>query len=219
MRAIDISHHTGEITSQQARALRDEHNVTRVVVGLQNTTIARQQMQVLTDAGLELHAYVYLYFGRNVIQQTAQPLAKVTEFPIERVWLDAEDMTSGMKPFRIAAQLLLAEREVNRAGRKPGIYTRRSWWNHYMKEMPTFNHLPLWAAWWNGRADYEGFRFFGGWTELAMKQYAADSMELGVRADLNVYEPAAVPHEHAGLLTGLDEIQRIAAGLRAQVAA
>ncbi|MEE8337548.1 MAG: hypothetical protein V3R95_05765 [Dehalococcoidia bacterium] len=54
-RAIDISVYTGEVTAEQARSLRDGHGVTRAIVGLQNTAIARQQLQVLGDAGLELH--------------------------------------------------------------------------------------------------------------------------------------------------------------------
>lgn len=192
MRAIDISHHTGPVTVEQAEALRDDHRVTRAIVGLQRPAIFRQQLQVLGDAGMELDVYIYLYFRTNVLKRVQTVLEQVAGFSIRRVWLDAEDTTAAMPAFRIAAQLQLAMEAVLDARRSPGIYTARWWWPQYMDGSTEFSGLPLWAAQWDKQETLAGFRPFGGWTMPEMKQFVGDSSEwAGVHADLNVYRAAS----------------------------
>ena len=183
--AVDVSHWSGEITEQQMACLR-ERGVRRVIAGTQRRAIARQQLEAAVAAGLEVEAYVYLYLRANVARRVQAALETVEGLPVRRLWLDAEDTTSGLTPEQMVERLRQARAAC---GEFPaGIYTGGWWWRPYTADSRAFADLPLWHARYDDRPTLDGFRPFGGWERPAMKQYAHNVDRCGVTVDLNWYE-------------------------------
>lgn len=196
--AIDISNYSGPISAAQAGALV-EAGVRRVIVGTQAPgapyppCALTQQIPALLDAGIEVHAYVYLWLADDCGEQVRAALDLVAPWR-ERLgwlWLDVEDTTAtALTP---AERLDAVRAAIEAAGTMPvGIYTARWFWRGAMADTTACAALPLWVAEYDSRADLD-FPSFGGWTGAAMKQYAADATVAGVPCvDLDWYE-AAVP--------------------------
>ncbi len=196
--AIDVSNYSGPISSTQARALVAA-GVRRVVVGTQAPRApyppcaVGQQIPALLDAGVEVHAYVYLWLAEDGAAQVRAALDLVAPWRerLGGIWLDVEDTTAtALSP----AERLDGVRTATAAAEPMpvGIYTARWFWREAMADTTACAGLPLWVAEYDGRADL-AFPAFGGWTVAAMKQYAADATVAGVpRVDLDWYE-ADVP--------------------------
>jgi len=205
MTALDVSHHSGSLQLQKLRAARDA-GVTRLVVGTQDHAIARQQAGVALMLGLEVQAYVYLYFATNTAERVRRDLPLLKSIGATRYWLDAEDAPPGMTQDEKVAGLRAAVEAAAAAGVPYGIYTARWWWTQHAGNTPEFAHLPLWTAQWDGQADLRVFTAYGGWKSLAMKQYRpATPAEVkaggvwfpdqatGIWCDVNVYAEAPAP--------------------------
>ena len=87
--AIDVSHWTGEVTTQQMECLA-RRGVRRVIVCAQRREVARQQLATAVAAGLEVEGYVYLYLRADVTGRVHRALETLAGFPVRRLWLDAE---------------------------------------------------------------------------------------------------------------------------------
>ena len=185
--AIDISHWTGEVTTQQMQCLA-RRGVRRVSVGAQRRAVARQQLATAVAAGLEVEAYVYLYLRSDVAQRVRAALETVDGFRVRRLWLDAEDTTSGLSAAEVVERL---QRARNACGDFPaGIYTGAWWWRPRTGDSSAFSDPPLWVAQYDGRRSLDGVPGFGGWRRPRMKQYAANAQLCGVHLDLNWYADA-----------------------------
>ena len=157
-----------------------------VVVGTQQRAIARRQLRTALAAGLEVEAYVYLTLRADVAQLVRAARETVDGFPVRRLWLDAEDTTSGLPPAAVVERL---QRARDACGDMPaGIYTGGWWWTPYTAGSRAFSDLPLWTAQYDGRRRLDTVRPYGGWTRPAMKQYAQNTTRCGVLVDLNWYE-------------------------------
>ena len=201
--AIDVSNYSGPIAAAQARDLVAA-GVRRVVVGTQYPAppfprgVAHEQIPALLEAGLQVHAYVYLWLAEDGGAQVEAALARLEPWRahLGRLWLDVEDTTATMLT---ATQRLAAVRAAIDAARgmPVGIYTARWYWQGAMADTTACAALPLWVAQYDGRAD-PSFAPFGGWTAASMKQYAEDVTLAGVpKVDLNWYAAAARPLSEA----------------------
>ena len=184
-RAIDISNYTGAPIAEQFRTARIDGNYRRVIVGTQDEAICRGQVMAAVAAGLETEAYVYLRFDRDPAQQVEAALAVLAGLPAGRLWLDCEDDTASALTEQETIYFIA---NAYTACRLPsGIYTRRDWWERQTGDTHDFAGLPLWNATNDGAGDLSFPQPYGGWTAVAMEQFAFDRDVAGFNADLNVY--------------------------------
>lgn len=229
--ALDVSHWSGELTEARLRAAQ-RAGMTRLVVGTQNHAVARQQAGVARSLGVEVQAYVYLYFAANPAERVRRDLPLLREIGATRYWLDAEDVVAGMRQDAYVQDLHSA---VAAAGAIPtGIYTARWWWVPYTGNSTAFAHLPLWTAQYDGKADLSAVMLYGGWKSAAMKQYRPHASHgdpkdgawfpdqaTGVWCDVNVYAAAVLTAEQRRLVDwlGTAEGRALSAATRAMVLA
>lgn len=165
----------------------------------------RQHLDVLHAAGgIEVEAYVYLYWGQSPWGQT--PLDRVRaavvmgQGRIRRLWLDAEDSTN---PYR-EDQLLECVEFLRSIGMATGIYTGRWWWVPRTGNSTAFAQLPLWHAAYTSELDppdvklipqsFSGFQPYGGWQTPAIWQWQGTTKLCGHEVDLNaIPQPPAAP--------------------------
>lgn len=191
LNAVDMSRWGGELTADEARALRDA-GVRLVIVGTGNAAgagqWARQQAQAALGAGMAVDAYIYLYFAGDPRNQVRDALDTLAGLQIRRWWLDAEDVES--EELTVAqrhAFLSAAVAEVERVMLvSPGIYTGGWWWKTRMANSGVFSLLPLWNSWYDGDPDIDGLPY-GGWTadDVAIEQYQGTTVLCGQSVDLN----------------------------------
>ncbi|MEI6136062.1 MAG: GH25 family lysozyme [Chloroflexota bacterium] len=191
--AIDVSNFTGPIDAARASALHAA-GVRRAVVGTQYpgapypAGCAHLQIPALLDAGIEVQAYVYLWFAEDASAQVRAALDVIVPWRdrIARLWIDVEDESGTLDA---AARVDVVARAVATCGAMPtGIYTAAWFWRSRMDDATAFAALPLWAAQYDGGANLE-VSAFGGWACAAMKQYDGDATLAGLsHLDLDWYE-------------------------------
>jgi GH25 family lysozyme M1 (1,4-beta-N-acetylmuramidase) len=201
--SIDISNWTGFLTDQHIRCLK-QHGIRYAVVraslepGMQRHEITRQQLDVLTAAGIETGVYLWCYGGWSPEQTVIDTVALLDGRPARWFWLDVEDEGDPVDAPWIAA----AVGEIQRQGREPGIYTGAWYWQdrRYLNGETGFAHLPLWSAVYDSVPDLTVWKPYGGWQRLTGKQYAGSGMQAlcGLSCDLNVFDervltPAPAP--------------------------
>jgi GH25 family lysozyme M1 (1,4-beta-N-acetylmuramidase) len=195
--AIDVSHWSGEISKAKFSAAK-AGGVSRVVVSLNNLDLARRQLEAAASAGLEVQAYIYLYFAQDVAARVRSCLGVIGGLGVEHVWLDCEDEKHTLTPHQLNARIEDAILAVG-PPYTAGIYTAAWWWKKHMGILAGQTRLPLWDAFWDGEADLDAPRY-GGWTRAAMSQYRADTTFAGIWCDLNAYEkPVAAAQPVSGL--------------------
>jgi hypothetical protein len=177
--AVDVSHWSGTVAESEVACWWDS-GVRHVITGTQIADITTQQLQTAVDAGMTVDAYVMLYWDYDIGNQVENALAMTAAYPIQRLWLDAEQPPGG----RSAAQLIQKVQEgVDACGAQPcGIYTRKVWWRDYVGNTAAFSHMPIWYAYYNGRDDFDDWYDpsywyegpFGGWDDPTGKQYDSD---------------------------------------------
>ncbi|MFA7248279.1 MAG: GH25 family lysozyme [Dehalococcoidia bacterium] len=217
--AIDVSNFTGPIEGPQAAALRAA-GVRRAVVGTQYPQppypagCAHLQIPALLEAGIEVEAYVYLWFGDDPARQVQDARDAIAPWRdrVRRLWIDVEDESAPLDQDTRAERLRVA---IEACGTMPaGIYTAAWYWRPFMGDTRAFSSLPLWAAQYDGGPDVL-VAPFGGWTSAAMKQYAADVSIAGLsRVDLDWFEASPTPlteaefgFAFAALYRGMDGAQ------------
>jgi len=126
-------------------------------------------------------------------------------YDLKYVVVDVENTYVGtMSPANRVQRIAEAVQRARNYGFWPAIYTRNqgvnTWWNTYTGNSTDFSDLPLWGSYpevtsanFKDHLDLDGgspYIPFGGWTTRAGKQYQLDSTIMGVRVDLNVWDPA-----------------------------
>lgn len=185
--AVDMSHWGGTLTDDEAACLA-RYGYRRVIV---NTSggLTVQQAETARRHGLDVQAYVYLYWLgdiRHQVLRAVQTARDVADF----LWLDAEEDPGGMTP----ANVVFLLRDAVAACTMPcGIYTRRSWWRAHTGDSREFSRLPLWDAYYDGVPSFVYWTPYGGWARPAMKQYGGTQLVCGQSVDVNYYEEVDVP--------------------------
>lgn len=198
MLAVDLSNYTngdGTLTAEQAQALVSA-GVRRAVVQLVSPNIIahRQQIPVLLAAGIDVQAYVYVWFSEGeqfVRDRVAWACSELSGYPqVTQVWLDCEQTDQDSPPFDYKNApttdiIKAAVDTVEVRGYKAGIYSAKWWWGAGTTDSTAFSHLPLWDALYDGQQTL-GAPGYGGWATQTMKQYAGTSTLAGVSGiDLN----------------------------------
>lgn len=174
--AVDISHWTGTIDRDDVNCMYD-HGVRHVITGTLNPAVTTNQLQMAIDGGMTVDAYVMLYWNGDITWQVQNALTLIAPYPVQRLWLDAEQPRGSYSRSQIVAKI---QEAVNACGSMPcGIYTRKVWWQDNTGDSIAFSHLPIWYAyyqygatfddWYGPAAWYEGP--FGGWIDPTAKQY------------------------------------------------
>ena len=189
---VDFSEHGGPLNLVTVNCWKGQ-GVTHAVV--QYSSRMRQHLDVLHEAGgIEVEAYVYLYWGLSPWGQTPQDRVRsaltMSRGKISRLWLDAEDSTH---PYQ-EDQLLECVEICNQANMPCGIYTGRWWWIPNTGNSKTFAHLPLWHAEYFPSApqDFSGFKTYGGWSRPTIWQWAGTVELCGHSVDFNAIEDEVV---------------------------
>lgn len=203
-RGVDVSNHQNGIFQATFEAMKAE-GVEVVICGTDGTPAAPltypAQVRNARAAGLEVEAYVYLYFGEgsavfDVAGRTNEKLDLIDSVGgVRRVWLDCEDTKNALGPAMILGLIDAARLAVEARGYEVGIYTGGWWWVPRTGNSVRFAHLPLWVAQYDRIADVDQVALFGGWPRAFRKQYADDGTAGGLSPiDLNVErDPDAVP--------------------------
>ena len=169
---------------------------------------AHHQIPALLAPGLEVEAYVYLWFSGDAGEQAREALEVIRPWRarIDRLWIDVEDEAGSLDA---GARIASVRAAVEACGEMPaGIYTAAWYWQPCMDDTAAFAALPLWAAQYDGRADLE-VTPFGGWARAAMKQYAAEVALGGLpRVDLNWYEGVPEPLREEEFVTAFASLYR-----------
>jgi hypothetical protein len=188
---VDVSFWSEELTDAEVACFWDE-GVRHVIVGTQSPRIARQQLAMAYAGGMTVDLYVYLNWERDVVAEVQAALALANEFPVGRLWLDAEDEPDGRNADELATQL---QQALDACGAFPcGIYTAEWWWTPAMDGSTAFASHPLWYAHYDDNpsvATWPG-QSFGGWSEPAGKQFN-ETYVCGVHLDVNTIERLTAP--------------------------
>ena len=189
--AVDIS--TSRLTAEACACLR-EQGYGRIIVGIRqdNFALTRHNLQVAHGEGFETEAYVYLWWGGDTYQRTAAGCELVAPFA-SFLHIDCEDNGNGApgQPLGIASQNIVHKisRSVQacaQASMPHGIYSGAWWWIPATDNSEAFRDLPLWAADYDGIADLDVWRPFGGWERPSTKQYQGTTNLCGLAVDLNI---------------------------------
>lgn len=189
LNVIDLSNFTGEITDTIAQCWWGL-GVRGAVVGCQRVDIATQQATVLTRNGFTVELYAFLYWGLSTLPEVEKCYAVAAAVPGlagTRIWLDCEaqvpNEAAGQTPGGRVAQLAVVRADVTAHGFTTGIYSGIYYWPTYMGNTTRFSTDPFWLA------DYfDDHRLVdtvnvGGWTAVAMHQFAGSTNLCGVDVD------------------------------------
>lgn len=188
VKGLDISVYSGNISPQEVSTWMSL-GYSHVVVGSQNTSVARQQLATAVAGGMTVDVYVYLYFSSSMSAQVDKAVTIANGYPVGRIWLDIEDgpSASGLGVSTLTGKI---QEAINACGTMPyGIYTGSGWWNNYMRGSTAFSSVPLWFANWDYTASLDtwSYQSFGGWSSPMGKQYQGDTTVGGVGVDTNVF--------------------------------
>lgn len=191
---VDFSQWGGELAPSTVECWKSE-GVRFAVV--QYSSFMRQHLGALKDGGIPAEVYVYLYWGQDTAKRVKDAITMVGDFDVPRLWLDAEDATTGFTPETILERLKAAEEACDRPC---GIYTGAWWWKPYTRNSTAFKHLPLWHAGYTSSGSvadlrppsFEAFDPYGGWSRPLMWQYQGTTMLCGHSVDMNVKEEVPV---------------------------
>ncbi len=171
---IDLDNYDGDISSAVPTLVAD--GCLYAIVGCQDPAIASRQTAALSSGGFEIiGVYAYLYWGSDILAETAKAVSVASRAGIPRVYLDCErdGELPGQTPATRLAQLRQAIAAVRDAGLEPGIYTGEPFWREAMGNTTEFAGLPLWhAAYWYD-LHHVATVSYGGWTGEAVHQYTA----------------------------------------------
>lgn len=216
--ALDVSQYSGEISALQFLGAKDK-GVSRVIVALNSMELARRQMRNAHAAGLEVEAYIYVYFAQDPAGRVRSCLEAIKDLPyVARVWVDCEDEKHSLAAKYLGPKIAACLTAVATAGYKTGVYTGAWWWKKHMQTDPNwgsnFRHHALWDAYWDKDADIDT-PGYGGWTKAEMSQHTNDTTFAGIWCDINSYDdgqptpPAPPPTPPVGGATTKARLQEI----------
>lgn len=198
MLAADLSNYTSPLTAD-ALAKWKSDGVDLVIVQAIDPPIGypagrtRDQIQACSAAGLDVDAYVWLWFGLDVAD-IRRKLSLLDGLTIRKLWLDVED-TAAVKyddatcQAKVSAALAACDAYATTSATPTGIYTGRWFWTdqRYMANTTAFADRELWDAAYDGQQTTDGFVSYGGWQSRALHQYAGTSTLEGIGdVDLDV---------------------------------
>lgn len=216
---LDFSNYDADILNPGVIDQLKAAGLTQAIVGCQKPDIADQMVKALQAAGVEvIGTYAFLYFGFDTAGQTQAAVNVAKANGVEMVWLDCEsdppNESEGLTPPVRVAALRACVTLVQKAGLHAGIYTGSYWWPSKMGTSREFATLPLWYA---NYGQNDGTQppiqavNFGGWTAVAIHQYATQPALCGRDRDRNyVFETEEDDMADAALKGELDQLNEAA---------
>lgn len=187
--AVDFSVYvtnTGDLPPDGPACLQ-RNGVRRVMIGTRGNRLKFvQQAQACLNEGMEVHAYVYLYWNEPGTTQGMNALSLVSQVPeIKVVWLDVEYDDAHGNPISGDPLATLKGAASVLGAYRVGIYTSRSMWQQVMADTAEFKDWPLWDA-----GGFKGSLFYayGGWTQRVMHQYTGSYDLCDMNVDLDEIE-------------------------------
>jgi|SRR3990167_3529942 len=182
--AADMSNYGKELTKEEAKCFVN-NNYKLIISGTQDTYYFLQQIKTAHEAGLAVHAYVYLNWGISK-EQTLNALNIIKNTPVERLWLDCEAPAEGASATEIIEEIKKCI-EISSSQIPVGIYTRYGWWTDVVNNTTEFSYLPLWNAYYDNDPDIDFYRLpYGGWTDVFIEQFGDTRIVCGQSIDVNV---------------------------------
>jgi len=182
--AIDMSSWGERFTDSEAEAAK----VAGACLNIVNTwgEWARQQADMALAHGMAFEPYEYMYLSIDPVARIKRGLDALYGFPRDGIWwLDYEDEAVGFSKAAIVAHIRQGVAFCESQGLRPGIYSRREWWQRRTGGSVDFMHLPSWVADYDGIPDLvSASPLVDGW-HVTMKQYAGTSQLGGQSVDLN----------------------------------
>lgn len=184
--AVDVSNYTGPLSDAQLAVWKRDGVGLVIVQSIDpppgyppGCTV--EQILAAQHAGLNVEAYVFLWFGLGVPDIQAK-LDLLYALGIERVWLDVEDTSArSLRLSKRISTVAAALATISAAGYETGIYTGYWFWTGYMGNTNVFSSANLWDAHYDGEPDPAAdFVPYGGWSNCLIKQYAGTSTLDGV---------------------------------------
>jgi hypothetical protein len=169
--ALDVSNYQTANIGQLLETFQPEHVIVRLSTeSPPKRDIARAQLEQALDFGATVSGYVWCYWNLDPNMHTHGALSVAEGFPIKRVWFDCED-DSGADQARVELWLATGVQVAADDQLPSGIYTGQFWWQDFAGNTDAFNDLPLWLARYDDIATLDFPHKFGGWTQLAGKQW------------------------------------------------
>ncbi len=194
--ATDMSSWGGPITPAKVETLW-QAGARRNIVGVSDVALARQQLALTAERGMEIQAYSYMYWGADNGERLQRVLRAADGRVLTRVWVDFEDQDAPQdNPGAVVDWIGDCMGLAEGLGLPVGLYTAAWWWRPWTDDSAAFARYPLWAA------QYDEWPVltitpFGGWTECAMKQHTGSTVlgedESRYTVDLNFYGEESMP--------------------------
>lgn len=217
--AVDLSNWSGELSPVHIACLQ-QNSVRYAVVraslepGRNRQQIARQQLDALIAAGIEVGVYLWCYGSWQAEQTVIDTVALLDGRPCRWFFLDVEDEGDPVD----AAWLRRAVNEIVRQGRQPAVYSGAWYWNdpRYLNGSTALSDVPLWTADYDGVPDLAQVHLYGGWPASLVygKQYAGSGQQsfCDLFVDLNVFDervltPAPKPAPTPAPAVTIEQVQ------------
>ncbi|MBK7581749.1 MAG: hypothetical protein IPI67_16260 [Myxococcales bacterium] len=193
--AVDVSFWETPLSQSEMDCYWDS-GVRHVVVGTQVDYITREQLEMAVSRGMTVDAYVYLYWDMDITAQVKQAFARVSGFPIGRMWLDVEQDPGGRGANTLIAAVQQAVAVCQAQGTAEcGIYTGPGYWRTHMNDTTAFSDLMLWWAHYDNKTSLSTWAAdqFGGWKKPVAKQFATKPLCGVGGTDWNTMQVTATP--------------------------
>lgn len=213
---IDLSNYDGPLMNWELEAYRADgiaHIALRAgTESLHHVELAHQQVRACEQGGMGWSLYLWPYFDEHPVQAAGEVLVHYSHIDPPICWVDCEELTHEGTPDHNRWWLRAYTDTLIQAGHQVGIYTRKDWWETHMAT-DQFANLPLWVALWDWVPDLTVWRPFGGWTQLAGKQWTGNAqgpLVGGQAIDRDVFDAAVVSVAEEDDMALVAELERIA---------
>ena len=183
-----------------------------MIVGTQDSDIAKGQLQTGMNAEMYLGAYVWLDWTGNVADQVKRAIDIVSDYHVQWMALDVEQqlktvipthrlsytghklkvgvrIRAAMQKMKLTPANIISQlhQAVDACGDLPVvIYTGKWAWLQITLDSHEFSHIDLWDAWYP-HDDINEFATYGGWYRCQIRQWHDTTTLAGISCDLNVY--------------------------------
>lgn len=183
--AVDFSSFTDIPSPDQVECWRNQ-GVTRAIIGTRgNRRNFAAQAQACKDGGLEVEAYIYLYWNEPGTTQARNALDIINGMA-SRIWVDVEFDDNNPWPGSLGVQNVLYAC-FSELPADTGLYTSRSMWAQ--AQVQGYGDRALWDA--NYGSPPRPWVPYGDWTSRELVQYAGSVSLCGLNVDLNIIEQEA----------------------------
>lgn len=189
----DVSNFSGLPPDGWVWTAKNRFQLRRVVIGLQDLSIATAWAEAAHSAAVEVEAYVETPFSQPIVDQLTAPdvAAWCKHYNPSSLAFTLED-TGSVPPSRTQlAQAIDAAAAMLGYHADVPCYSGAWWWQQAGHALDISGLAPLWIASYTGSPPQTGAAFdvsMGGWVHARSVQYAGNVQLMGVQVDLDAWE-------------------------------